>query len=302
MLGDSVQLKIQNDYLHHFFSIAELFSRATGLASVVVDINGIPLSKYHNFNSFCTLMRADERYRVGCQKCDKYCAFEALRQLKPRILTCHAGLSLFSMPLICEGQLYGSIICGQVRVKYQEYKTIAIDNDNLWMGNIELKEQWYQVAEADNNSLVASANLLNFIVDNFEKEQPQLEEVVIPPVGHIQNYFTEPSRHEKKLLAALRYIDENLYGELSLESVAAHVCLSANYFSRFFKKRQGVNFKTWVSQKKMQKAGELLHDPVHSIDSIARKLQYAQTSYFCRVFRAAHQTSPQSFRHARLSQ
>lgn len=100
---------------------------------------------------------------------------------------------------------------------------------------------------------------------------------------------------KKKLMEALRYIDENLYSELSLESVAAHVCLSANYFSRFFKKRQGVNFKTWVNQKKMQKAGELLHDPVHSIDSIARKLQYAQTSYFCRVFRAAHQTSPQSF-------
>ncbi|XEI86676.1 helix-turn-helix domain-containing protein [Citrobacter braakii] len=52
----------------------------------------------------------------------------------------------------------------------------------------------------------------------------------------------------------------------------------------------------------MQKAGELLRDPVHSIDSIARKLQYAQTSYFCRVFRATHQMSPQSFRHARLSQ
>ncbi|HHG8784982.1 TPA: hypothetical protein ACPYVZ_000377 [Citrobacter sedlakii] len=37
------------------------------------------------------------------------------------------------------------------------------------------------------------------------------------------------------------------------------------------------------------------------MDSIARKLQYAQTSYLCRVFRAAHQTSPQLFRHERLS-
>ncbi|MBJ8995234.1 PocR ligand-binding domain-containing protein [Citrobacter braakii] len=295
-------LKIQDDYLQRFFSIAELFSRATGLATVVVDINGIALSKCHNFNSFCTSMRADERYRAGCQKCDKYCAFEALKQLKPRILTCHAGLSLFSMPLIHEGHLYGFIICGQVRVKYQEYKTIAIDNKNSWINNPEIKAEWGQSAMVDNNVLVASANLLSFIVDNFEKEKLISEKIVVPATRYAHHYFTEPSRHEKKLMAALRYIDENLYGELSLESVAAHVCLSANYFSRFFKKRQGVNFKTWVSQKKMQKAGELLHDPVHSIDSIARKLQYAQTSYFCRVFRAAHQTSPQSFRHARLSQ
>ena len=247
-------------------------------------------------------MRADERYCVSCQKCDKYCAFEGLKHLKPRILSCHAGLSLFSMPLIREGHLYGFMLCGQVRAKYQEYKTIVIDNECSWMDEPKIKAEWSQVAVVDNNALVASANLLNFIVDNFETEQQQPDEIVIPATSYMRHYFTEPSRHEKKLLAALRYIDENLYGELSLESVAAHVCLSANYFSRFFKKRQGVNFKTWVNQKKMQKAGELLHDPIHSIDSIARKLQYAQTSYFCRVFRAAHQTSPQSFRHARLSQ
>ncbi|HIH5779722.1 TPA: PocR ligand-binding domain-containing protein [Citrobacter werkmanii] len=294
-------LKIQNDYLHGFFSIAEIFSRATGLATVVIDINGKPLSDCHNFNSFCRLMRADERYRVDCQKCDKQCAFEGLKQLKPRILTCHAGLSLFSMPLIDEGHLYGFIVCGQVRPKYQEYKTIVIGNKFSWMDDPKIKAEWSQVAVVDNNTLVASANLLSFIVDNYAEEQ-QSAQVSVSPIRYIRHYVTEPSRHEKKLLAALRYIDENLYGELCLESVAAHVCLSANYFSRFFKKRLGVNFKTWVSQKKMQKAGELLHDPEHSIDSIARKLQYAQTSYFCRVFRAAHQTSPQSFRHARLSQ
>jgi ligand-binding sensor protein len=294
-------LKMQNDYLHSFFSIAKVFSRATGLATVVIDIHGKALSDYHNFNSFCTLMRANERYRAGCEKCDKQCAFAGLKQLKPRILTCHAGLSLFSMPIIDEGHLYGFIVCGQVRSKYQEYKTIVIDNKYSWMDDPKIKAEWSQVAVVDNNTLVASANLLSFIVDNFEQE-PQSEPISAPPTSYVRHYFTEPSRHEKKLLAALRYIDENLYGELSLESVAAHVCLSANYFSRFFKKRQGVNFKTWVNQKKMQKAGELLHDPVHSIDSIARKLQYAQTSYFCRVFRAAHQTSPQSFRHARLSQ
>jgi AraC-like DNA-binding protein len=71
-----------------------------------------------------------------------------------------------------------------------------------------------------------------------------------------------------------------------------------NYFSRFFK--NGVNFKVWVNQRKMQRAGELLGDPSYSIDSVARKLQFAQTSYFCRVFRAAHRTSP-TFRDRHLS-
>ncbi|WP_213132060.1 PocR ligand-binding domain-containing protein [Citrobacter sp. FP75] len=296
-----MSLKIQNDYLQSFFSIADVFSRATGLATVVIDVTGKVISDCHNFNSFCTLMRKNEQYRANCQKCDKYCAFEGLKQVKPRILCCYAGLSLFSMPLIHEGNLYGFIICGQVRAKYQEYKTIVVNEQPQWMNDSKIKREWDQIVVVDNNMLTASANLLNFIVDNFEPASAT-EVVNFSEVNNSKSYSTELSRHEKKLMEALRYIDENLYGELSLESVAAHVFLSANYFSRFFKKRQGVNFKTWVNQKKMQKAGELLHDPVHSIDSIARKLHYAQTSYFCRVFRAAHQTSPQSFRHARLSQ
>ena len=170
-----MQLKIQNDYLHGFFSIAEIFSRATGLATVVIDINGKPLSDCHNFNSFCRLMRADERYRVDCQKCDKQCAFEGLKQLKPRILTCHAGLSLFSMPLIDEGHLYGFIVCGQVRPKYQEYKTIVIGNKFSWMDDPKIKAEWSQIAVVDNNTLVASANLLSFIVDYYAEEQQSAE-------------------------------------------------------------------------------------------------------------------------------
>nr|WP_239606256.1 PocR ligand-binding domain-containing protein [Citrobacter portucalensis] len=161
-----MSLKIHDDYLQRFFSIAKVFSSATGLATVVVDVNGKTLSDCHNFNSFCTLMRADERYCTSCQKCEKYCAFEGLKHLKPRILSCHAGLSLFSMPLIREGHLYGFMFCGQVRAKYQEYKTIVIDNKCSWMDEPKIKAEWSQVAVVDNNTLVASANLLGAVLNS----------------------------------------------------------------------------------------------------------------------------------------
>lgn len=297
-----MQQSVQDDVLHCFYSLAEVFSGATGLAAVVIDINGKALSACHNFNAFCSLMRAHPQHQKSCQKCDKFCAFEGLKEEKARILCCHAGLSLFSMPLIRHGQLLGFIICGQVRAKYPEYKTILVDDDRQWIRDAEIKLAWSQVKTVENNHLVAAANLLSIIINNISPQESSIVDKTEAQLSEIRFTAQELSRHEKKLVAALRYIDEHLYDELTLESVAAHVCLSSNYFSRFFKKRQGVNFKTWVNQKKMQRASELLCDPTHSIDSIARKLQYAQTSYFCRVFRAAHQTSPQSFRHEQLSQ
>lgn len=121
------------------------------------------------------------------------------------------------------------------------------------MHDAQIKSAWQRVDVVDNNMLAASANLLRFIVDNFDQEEQQSEVCDEPYISRIVPYYKESSRHERKLSAALRDIDDNLYGELSLETVAEHVCLSANYFSRFFKKRQGVNFKTWVSQKKCRK-------------------------------------------------
>lgn len=182
----------------------------------------------------------------------------------------YGGLNFFALPLIQDNTLSGYIIC---------------DHHNA----------------TDNQHRAAAIRLLHFIVNNMSAIAEN-REVDDKPLRHKREfYYSQKSSHEIKLLSALRYIDENLYGELSLEAVAAHVCLSANYFSRFFKKRQGVNFKVWVNQRKMQRAGELLGDPSYSVDSVARKLQFAQTSYFCRVFRAAHRTSPQSFRDRHLA-
>ncbi|WEJ90049.1 MAG: AraC family transcriptional regulator [Klebsiella huaxiensis] len=182
----------------------------------------------------------------------------------------YAGLNFFSLPLMCFEKVWGYIICDHSK---------AIDNSHR----------------------LAAERLLHFIVNNVTPVEG------IKAIANKQSrrnsdfYYAQRAPHEIKMASALRYIDEHLYDELSLESVAAHVCLSANYFSRFFKKQQGVNFKVWVSQKRMQRAGELLGDPAYSIDGVARKLQYAQTSYFCRVFRMAHRTTPQSFRQQSLS-
>ena len=187
-----------------------------------------------------------------------------------RLPDCYAGLNYFSLPLIYCDKLSGYIVC---------------DHRNA----------------SDNNQRSAAIRLLHFIVNNISAAAEKNERESGKWRHEADFYYAKKPAHEKKLMAALRYIDDHLYDELSLESVAAHVCLSANYFSRFFKKRQGVNFKRWVMQRKMQRAGELLVDPDYSIDSVARKLQFAQTSYFCRVFRSAYRTTPQSFREHRLS-
>ncbi|SUX61210.1 pdu/cob regulatory protein pocR [Citrobacter amalonaticus] len=154
------------------------------------------------------------------------------------------------MPLIRQGHLLGFIICGQVRAKYPEYKTIVIDDDRQWAFDPKIKSAWNQVAIVKIIIWWQRQTLLSFIINNLSPVQRKTVDTADVQLSDLRLSAMELSRHEKKLVAALRYIDEHLYEELTLESVAAHVCLSANYFSRFFKKRQGVNFKTWGEPEK----------------------------------------------------
>ncbi len=78
--------------------------------------------------------------------------------------------------------------------------------------------------------------------------------------------------------------------------VPAHVYLSPYYFSKLFKKYQGIGFNAWVNQQRMASAKELLCHSDWSIASIARNLGFSQTSYFCKVFRQTYQVTPQAFR------
>ena len=145
--------------------------------------------------------------------------------------------------------------------------------------------------------MMASADLLKLIVENCLKKQ--LNFVVIKD----STQPAEPSRptraaspHDSKMKKALRYIDAHLSDDLRLEDVASHVYLSPYYFSKLFKKYQGIGFNAWVNQQRMASARELLCHSDWSIASIARNLGFSQTSYFCKVFRQTYQVTPQAYR------
>ena len=259
--------------------IAQDFAQATSLAVVVVNIHGDEISELFNFTPFCQLMRQHPQHSTRC------------------IYRCHAGLTDFSIPLVIAGHLVGFVLCGQVRLSNDVGLVDILNVDDRWQADPELVNEFRNVPEMDYSRVIASADLLKLIVENCLKKQ--LNFVVIKdnpqqsePVR--ANRSTNP--HDSKMKKALRYIDAHLSDELRLEDVASHVFLSPYYFSKLFKKYQGIGFNAWVNQQRMASAKELLCHSDWSIASIARNLGFSQTSYFCKVFRQTYQVTPQAFR------
>ena len=279
--------------------IAQDFAQATSLAVVVVNIHGDEISELFNFTPFCQLMRQHPQHSTRCRMSDRCGGLEASKSDQPCIYRCHAGLTDFSIPLVIAGHLVGFVLCGQVRLRNDDGVDLLniMKVDDRWQADPELLNEFSNVPEMDYSRVMASADLLKLIVENCLKKQ--LNFVVIKD----STQPAEPSRqaravspHDSKMKKALRYIDAHLSDDLRLEDVASHVYLSPYYFSKLFKKYQGIGFNAWVNQQRMASARELLCHSDWSIASIARNLGFSQTSYFCKVFRQTYQVTPQAYR------
>lgn len=279
--------------------IAQDFAQATSLAVVVVNIHGDEISELFNFTPFCQLMRQHPQHSTRCRMSDRCGGLEASKSDQPCIYRCHAGLTDFSIPLVIAGHLVGFVLCGQVRLRDDSDVALVdiLNVDDRWQADPELLNEFRNVPEMDYSRVMASADLLKLIVENCLKKQ--LNFVVIKD----STQPAEPARpnraaspHDSKMKKALRYIDAHLSDDLRLEDVASHVYLSPYYFSKLFKKYQGIGFNAWVNQQRMASARELLCHSDWSIASIARNLGFSQTSYFCKVFRQTYQVTPQAYR------
>ncbi|MEG0238228.1 MAG: response regulator [Clostridium sp.] len=114
----------------------------------------------------------------------------------------------------------------------------------------------------------------------------------------IKNSQTKNNTEEIKspIENALSYIDGHVEDNINLDSIAAICNLSPCYFSKLFKKEVGVNFKTYINDKKIEKAKEVLKSTDTPILNIAIDLGFDDCGYFIRVFKKVLGVTPKKYR------
>lgn len=95
--------------------IQDAFSEFTGMAALITDEEGSPITTESGFSDFC--MHFTRKTEIGnkrCEECDKQGAFLTLDKGGPAVYRCHAGLVDYAVPIIVEDRMIGSFIGGQV--------------------------------------------------------------------------------------------------------------------------------------------------------------------------------------------
>lgn len=96
--------------------IQDAFSEFTGMAAVMTDENGVPITEGSGFTQHCMdLVRKSDVGRSRCEECDRMGAIHTYEKGEPAVYTCHSGLIDYAAPIMINERMIGSVIGGQVR-------------------------------------------------------------------------------------------------------------------------------------------------------------------------------------------
>lgn len=103
------------------------------------------------------------------------------------------------------------------------------------------------------------------------------------------------NRTIESITAVKEYINKHLSEELSLDTVAGKVFLSPKYLSKIFKEETGKNYIEYVTEKRMEKALELMENRNMTIEQIANTVGYGTTAYFIKKFKEKNGYTPKNY-------
>ncbi len=102
-------------------------------------------------------------------------------------------------------------------------------------------------------------------------------------------------RVDPKMDEVLRYIGENLTGDLSVDALASRFYLSRYYLMHRFKSVTGYTLHQYITQKRMLLAGELIRAGA-PVMKAAEQAGFSEYSTFLRAFQSTFHMSPRDFK------
>ncbi len=108
-------------------------------------------------------------------------------------------------------------------------------------------------------------------------------------------------QRDKRISAAINYIEENLLNDLTPDMLADFANMSTTHFTRMFRDDTGLAPMSYVRTLKIKKAAKMLRFSDFNISQIADALRYPDLHTFSRSFKKEMGCSPRQYREKEFS-
>ena len=270
--------------------LESVFSQATGLPVGLVpgDEPRLFFTLRGHGSPFCSLMAKFTGSCMACQKAHLELLQQIVENPAPRVTCCFAGLSEFAVPVIVGGQQVAILFGGQVFQRKPTHAQFERLRQQLRLWGIQgelrrIETAFFQTRVISRDQFQASMRLLTILARVLAEDANR-------------DLLTAQIREQPCITEARSFILAHAAEPLRLSDVAQHLHLSAQYFSKFFKKTAGVGFSEFLTRVRLENAKTLLGNPGLLIHEVAHKAGFGSLSQFNRAFRRYMACSPKEYR------
>ena len=116
-----------------------------------------------------------------------------------------------------------------------------------------------------------------------------------------ENAFQNQSSEKQTIYQVKEYIQTHYGEDISLKKIAEVVYMNPYYFSTFFKKETGQNFKNYLTDVRMKEAVRLLMQTDMRTYELAKAVGYNDVRSFTEKFKEYFGNSPSGYRRSKRS-
>lgn len=251
------------------------FYQITGISITILDRNFLEVTKCAvKRQEFCKTLQANG-LKNTCMESDNNLLSQCTATKKTAFYVCYAGLLDAAMPIVVQGEIVGYILMGQVR-RSSNFSDIS---NRLPEGLIPTLEKHFHNLPLYNDKQMESAlRIVSAVITKIMEDK-----MIVITLEELSSLAEE-------------YIEGNLDKKLSIEDLCHYLNVSKNRLYQCFSQRFNCTVNEYIIRKKIEKAQRLLQDTTISIDMIAEKVGFSESSYFYKVFKKVTGKTPNEYR------
>ena len=201
---------------------------------------------------------------------------------------------------LCEGDVFligNHVKCSWEYTKPSEELTLLF---NVYVGNMDDLFSGLNKPLIINCQASATREVNSLFLENTGLSSLRIKHIVLDYLARFLSLSkTDIDAHiktVKKYKKVFKFISENLSASLNLSQIAKATSYSTSFFTKSFRKDNGVTVKEYVHDKLMSEAEQLLIYSDFSIREISDKLGFCEQAYFTRWFKKYKSATPTEYR------
>ncbi len=272
-----------------FRTWCKAFRLATGLDIDLVPVeepDSGPSPDPRRMNPFCLALNRE----AGCRSCSL--AHQQLRDgAAERVAsqTCFAGFRESAVPVRVGDHALAHLVVGQVSLQALDPEDFEAFSPRLSQEGAgpnrfsHLREAYLQSPVMESDRYQGAVTLLAAFALQLGEEMNRL-------------LIAEQNAESPTIVRARQYINAHLDEKITLDAVAAHVCVSPFYFCKIFKHATGMTLTEFINRRRVEWAKRKLLNPQARVTEVAYDVGYQSLSQFNRSFLRYAGESPTKFR------